>query len=123
MLAVPERGDHVVGMTRSIGRDKDGFDVIVFDHLFERGIFFAALRLLGKPFAPVGEEIGDGDNFDIRMVLKVELAGKLAKPETGKPDADFAVGIHFPDFGSIGFDKLFKPFDLVQFPGTEGAET
>ena len=123
MLTVFQSCNHMLGMARCIGRYEDCLNIVILDHLFEGGVFLIALRFLRKPFTPVGEKVGHRNNFNIRMILEVELAGELTKPEPGKADTDFTVSVHLPDFGTVRFDKMFKSFDLVKFLAVKSSQT
>ena len=110
-------------MTRSVGRDKNRLDGVVFDHLFQRFVSLFAAAGFGEPVAALGEEVGDGDDLGVRVILKPELGAELAQSEPDDSDAQFLVGERFPlgvgiDVG-IGFVEALD-FGLCGLVGSRG---
>lgn len=97
MLSVLKAEDCVTRVRGCVCRAKDRFDRIVFDHFFERGVCFLAFNGLGEFRASIGEEIGDGDDFDVWMILEFEFSGEFAKTVSDEPDAEFPVGVGLPN--------------------------
>ena len=102
MLAGLENFARVVAVARRVGRDKDRFDGIVFNHLFERFVSLFALARFCETVAAFREEIADGDDFDVRVILQAELRAKLAQAESDDTHFELLVGKRFP-FG-VGVD-------------------
>src|SRR5262245_32544663 len=83
-------------MTWSVCRDKYRFDAVVLHHFLEGGIRLRATALFGQLGAAVREEVGDGDHFDIWVVLKSERRTELTEPIAGNPNANFAIRNRLP---------------------------
>jgi hypothetical protein len=48
-------------MTRCVGRNENHFDVVIFDHLSNRGVFRPTHGFSANPTnEPIGEEVGWG---------------------------------------------------------------
>ena len=91
----------MTGVRGGVGRAKDRFDRIVFDHFFERGVCFLAFNGLGEFRASIGEEIGDGDDFDVWMILEFEFSGEFAEPVSDEANAKFTVGVGLPNGSGV----------------------
>src|SRR4051812_42143148 len=87
---------------RCIGGDEDGFDFVILDHLFERWIRLAAARFLRQAVAALGNEITDGDDLHIGMILKAEGGGELAHAVADEADPELAIGDALPALGGVG---------------------
>ena len=111
MLAVLEHFDHVPRVARRIGGDEDRFDVIVLHHLFERRIRLLAAGRLGQPGAAIGNQVADGDDLDVGMILKPKRRRELANAVADEADANLAIGDWLPPFGRIVRGRRFsKPW-------------
>ena len=80
VLAVLQHLDAMPGVAGRVGRHEDRLDRVVLDHLFQRRIRLLAAARLGQPGAAVGNQIADGHDLDVRMVLKAEAAPNWHTP-------------------------------------------
>ena len=103
VLAMFKAEDAVARMGRRVGRQKDRFDRIVFNHLLKGRIGLLALNAFGERGATVGEQIRNGDDLHVRMVLEIEFSGELTDAITNEPDSELAVGIGAPFLMRIVF--------------------
>ena len=96
VLAVPEHLDAVPGMAGGVGRHEDRLDAVVLDQLFERGVRLLAAAGLRQRGAAVGEQVADGGDGDVGMVLEAERRAELADAVADDPHADLSVGERLP---------------------------
>jgi hypothetical protein len=103
VLAVLEHLDAVLGMAGCVGRHEDRLDRVVLDQLFERRVRLLAATGPGQRGAALGEQVADGDDGDVGMVLEAERGAELADAIADDPHADLPVGDRLPGLpGAIG---------------------
>ena len=105
VLAVLQHLDAMPGVTGRIGGDKHGFDLVVFDQFFERGIGLLTAACLGQGGAAVGEQVADSHDFHVGMVLETERGPELAHAEADDADTQLAVGHGLPALGGPGVGR------------------
>lgn len=77
------------------------------------GYVFEQRHALAKLFASLGNEIADGYDLDIGMILKPESGTELAYPVTDDADADFTIRDRLPALGGPpGLRRFFKPLNI-----------
>ena len=81
--------------------NKDGFDRIVLDHLFQRRERLFALRLAGHVRTAIRRQIADRGQFGVGMVLEVERQTELADAVADDPDPNLAVAEGLPFLGAV----------------------
>ena len=84
--------DHVHAVLRvagSIRGDEDCFDLIVFDHLFQRRISFLTTTGLSQRGTAIREQITDGHDFYIGMILKTERGTKATNSVADNAHLEF----------------------------------
>ena len=107
MLAVVEDFDAVSGVAGGIGGDEDGLDAVVFDEFLEGGVGFLATAGPGQCGTSIGEQIADGDDLDVGVVLEAEGGAETAYAVADDADANPAIGQGLPAFGCIGISGCF----------------
>ena len=113
VLAVLEHLDAVPGMAGRVGRHEDRLDRVVLDQLLERGVRLLAAAGLGQRGAAVGEQVADGGDGDVGMVLEAERRAELADAVADDPHADLPVGDRLPGLpGAVGRLDAPGPQDL-----------
>ena len=89
--------------------------------LLERRIGLLAAAGLRQCRAPIGEEVADGHDFDVRVVLEAERRAELARAVPDDPHADLAVGDRFPLFRGIRIGRrLLETRDRLLLLLSEG---
>ena len=78
-------------VTRCIGGDVDGLDLLVLDHLLTGRVGLLGSHSLGQLGTTVWVEIGGRDHLHIRVVLVKKGSSKLAQTKAGNTDLDFAI--------------------------------
>jgi hypothetical protein len=96
MLAVVEHFDAVLRVVGGVGRYEDRLDCPVLDQLLQRVIGLVAAAGLHQAVSPLGDQVADRDDLDVRMVLEAEVGAEPAHAVTDDPDADLAVGDRLP---------------------------
>ena len=97
----------MASMARSVGGDKNRFDAIVFQELFQRGISPRASAGQGKVPTAVRQKIADRDHFNIGVILKPELGGKFAETISDETDTNSAIRNRSPLLGGVRIRGLF----------------
>ena len=124
MLAMIQSHDGETRMTRRIGRDVNGFDTLVLNHLFTGRISLLRAHRFGQSSTATGVKIGRGDHFDIGMVLIRECRPKFAEPISCNTDTDLAVRNRLPAFRGVrvvlGFFKARNDFPIGILRGIIG---
>lgn len=82
-----------------VGGNEHGLDLIVLDHLFEGWICLLAAAGLGHGGAAVGDQVGDGHDFHVGVILETERLPELAKSVAGDAYADLAIRNGLPLVG------------------------
>lgn len=107
VFAVLEGFEAMAGVAGGIRGDENGFNAVVADEFLEGGIGFGAAACLGEGGATFGNEVADGGDFDIGMVLKAEGGAELADAVADDADAELAVGNGPPALGGGGIRWSF----------------
>ena len=111
VFAVLERFHDMAEMARRIGRDEDCFDGVVFDEFFEGWIRFCAATFFSKSGTTIRNQVADGHNFYVRMVLESKGRTELANSIADDADADFTIGNRVPTF--VGGGRIFGAFEAL----------
>ena len=91
VFAMAENLEAMPSVARCIGGNKDGFDAGIFHHRFEGGIGLGAAAGLGEGSATLGDQIGDGHDLHIRMILEAESRAELTNPIAGDAYPNFTI--------------------------------
>ncbi len=112
----------MAGVAGGVGGDEDRFDPVVLDQLFERRIGFLAAAGLGQAGAAVGDQIADGDDLDVGVILQAERRAEAARAVSDDAHAELAVGGGLPPFVNAGIGGfLLEALDrLLGFGGRGG---
>ncbi len=114
VLAVLEHFEAMTRMTWRVGRDKHGFDAIVFDQFLERRIGLLAAACFCQPGTSVRNQIAHRNDFHVGMVLKAEGCPEPAYPITNSAHANPAIRNGFPIFRGIRvFRRFFKALNWL----------
>ena len=101
MLAMLQAEDGVLGVSRGVGCAVNGFDRIVFDHLFQRWVRHFAFCLLGHIGTAVRKQVADCDQLNIGMILEIKCQAEFADPMANDSEPNLAVAMGRPCFRSI----------------------
>src|SRR5512140_591050 len=101
MFAVLEDLDAVPRVTGRVRRHEHGFDAVVFDQFFHGGGGLAAADGLGQAGAAIGDEIADGYDLHIWVVLEAEGGAELTHAVPDQTDSNSAVRDRLPTFGGV----------------------
>jgi hypothetical protein len=101
MFAVFEHFDAVTHMAGGVGGDKDSFDAIVLHQFFEGRVSLPATTGPGELGTAVRNEIADGHDLDIGMILETEVSSKFADTISDDADTNLPVRNGFPTLRSV----------------------
>ena len=88
VLVMPHDFHAVPRVTRRVRRDEDRLDALVEDELLERLIGLVAATRPHQPGASLGDQVADGDDLDVRVILEAELGAELTRAETDDAEAN-----------------------------------
>ena len=115
--SVLKRHDRELRVARRVRRDVERLDLVgrgVLDKFLAARIRLLRLRALLEKFAPRGIEIGDGNDFGVRMRLVGELRAEAAHALARDADAHLAVGERRPlHVGELAGVTLLEALHLV----------
>ena len=96
VLAVVEHLHAVPRVAGGVGGHEHRLDLRVLHQHLQRLVRLVAAAGLHQALAPLGDQVADGHDLDVRMVLEAERRPELAHPVADDADADLAVGDRLP---------------------------
>ncbi len=119
VLAVLEHVDAVPGVAGGVGGHEDGLDRVVLDHFFKGRVGLLAAAGLGQLGAAIGEQVADGRDRDVRMVLEAERRAEAADAVADDADAQLAIGDRRPFPREVWALSAFRQSLESSSPGRE----